>query len=51
MVQSLDLLPETASQTGGPYVHIGCIPTFAGVEGVTPKTWAFRPLPRAPGAR
>ncbi|MFV0243472.1 MAG: protocatechuate 3,4-dioxygenase subunit alpha [Qingshengfaniella sp.] len=28
---------ETASQTGGPYVHIGCVPTFAGVEGVYPE--------------
>ena len=34
MVQTLNLLPETASQTAGPYVHIGCIPSFAGVEGV-----------------
>ncbi len=34
MVQKLDILPESASQTGGPYVHIGLIPTFAGLEGV-----------------
>ena len=27
-------LKENASQTAGPYVHIGCIPTFAGIEGV-----------------
>lgn len=26
--------PETASQTAGPYVHIGCTPNFAGLEGV-----------------
>lgn len=26
--------PETASQTAGPYVHIGCTPNFAGVTGV-----------------
>lgn len=26
--------PETASQTAGPYVHIGCTPNFAGIEGV-----------------
>ena len=34
MVQKLDSLAESASQTGGPYVHIGLIPTFAGLEGV-----------------
>lgn len=27
-------LPETASQTAGPYVHIGCTPNFAGVTGL-----------------
>lgn len=26
--------PETASQTAGPYVHIGCTPNFAGLAGV-----------------
>ena len=26
--------PETASQTAGPYVHIGCTPNFAGITGV-----------------
>ncbi|MEM9969105.1 MAG: protocatechuate 3,4-dioxygenase subunit alpha [Pseudomonadota bacterium] len=26
--------PETASQTAGPYVHIGCVPNAAGVDGV-----------------
>ncbi|MBF9037264.1 protocatechuate 3,4-dioxygenase subunit alpha [Rhodobacterales bacterium LSUCC0246] len=25
---------ESASQTAGPYVHIGCVPTFAGLEGM-----------------
>lgn len=48
MVQSLNHLKESASQTGGPYVHIGCTPNFAGLSGVydadlgaamvTPKT-------------
>ncbi|HHX88379.1 MAG TPA: protocatechuate 3,4-dioxygenase subunit alpha [Paracoccus sp.] len=33
-MQKLDTLVETPSQTGGPYVHIGCIPTFAGLEGI-----------------
>lgn len=29
-------LRESASQTAGPYVHIGCVPTFAGLEGIYP---------------
>jgi len=33
MVQKLESLRETPSQTAGPYVHIGCIPTFAGIDG------------------
>ncbi|MEH6718509.1 MAG: protocatechuate 3,4-dioxygenase subunit alpha [Aurantimonas endophytica] len=36
MVQSLDRLKETASQTAGPYVHIGCTPNYCGIEGVFP---------------
>lgn len=32
MVQPLDTHRETPSQTAGPYVHIGCIPTFAGLD-------------------
>ena len=32
MVQSLDYLKETASQTAGPYVHIGLIPSQAGFD-------------------
>ena len=31
MPQNLDLLDETPSQTAGPYVHIGCLPTAAGL--------------------
>lgn len=34
MVQKLNTLRETASQTAGPYVHIGCLPAFAGLEGI-----------------
>ncbi|MBT8456256.1 MAG: protocatechuate 3,4-dioxygenase subunit alpha [Rhodobacteraceae bacterium] len=34
MVQPLDYLKETPSQTAGPYVHIGCTPNFSGIEGV-----------------
>ena len=30
-------LTETPSQTAGPYVHIGCIPSFAGLTGVYPQ--------------
>lgn len=44
MVQKLELLPETPSQTAGPYVHIGCIPTFAGVEGVYPEDLGKRAI-------
>jgi protocatechuate 3,4-dioxygenase, alpha subunit len=32
MVQSLNYLKETASQTAGPYVHIGLIPRQAGFD-------------------
>jgi protocatechuate 3,4-dioxygenase, alpha subunit len=28
------IYPETASQTAGPYVHIGCTPNFAGLSGL-----------------
>ena len=31
-MQKLDLLHETASQTAGPYVHIGSTPTFCGID-------------------
>ncbi|RMH40900.1 MAG: protocatechuate 3,4-dioxygenase subunit alpha [Alphaproteobacteria bacterium] len=30
-------LKETPSQTAGPYVHIGCVPSFAGITGVYPE--------------
>jgi len=44
MTQSLDMLQETPSQTAGPYVHIGCIPTFAGVNGVYPEDLGLSPI-------
>src|SRR6056297_813479 len=44
MTQHLDILVETPSQTAGPYVHIGCIPTFAGVEGVYPEDLGLSPV-------
>ncbi|MGK9051264.1 protocatechuate 3,4-dioxygenase subunit alpha [Xaviernesmea oryzae] len=34
MVQQLHYLKESASQTAGPYVHIGCTPNFSGITGV-----------------
>lgn len=33
-MQSLDRLKESASQTAGPYVHIGLTPNFCGIGGV-----------------
>lgn len=33
MVQKLEMLQETPSQTAGPYVHIGLMPTYAGNGG------------------
>ncbi len=36
MVQELFLSKETASQTAGPYVHIGLTPNFSGISGVYP---------------
>ena len=36
MVQKLETLKESPSQTAGPYVHIGCTPNAAGIEGVFP---------------
>lgn len=37
MAQSLNRFKETASQTGGPYVHIGLTPNFAEIGGVFPE--------------
>ena len=36
MVQTLDYLKESPSQTAGPYVHIGAVPNFSGIGGVYP---------------
>lgn len=44
MTQKLNTLTETASQTGGPYVHIGCIPTFAGLAGIYPEDLGKRAI-------
>jgi protocatechuate 3,4-dioxygenase alpha subunit len=37
MLQSLNHLKETPSQTAGPYVHIGCVPNFCEIGGVYPE--------------
>lgn len=37
MVQQLDRHKESPSQTAGPYVHIGCVPNFCGIEGAYPN--------------
>lgn len=44
MTQTLDMLVETPSQTAGPYVHIGCIPSFAGVEGIYAEDLGRTPI-------
>ena len=44
MVQPLTNLRETASQTAGPYVHIGCVPSFAGLCGVYPEDLGRSPI-------
>ncbi len=49
MVQKLDRIPESPGQTAGPYVHIGCVPNFCGLEGVYPED--IGSLIIGPGAR
>ena len=44
MTQTLNTLVETASQTAGPYVHIGCLPTFAGLAGIYPEDLGASPI-------
>lgn len=44
MVQPLNFLRETPSQTGGPYVHIGCIPFFTGITSVYPEDLGRAPI-------
>lgn len=34
MADTNKLLPESPSQTAGPYVHIGCMPNFSGIAGI-----------------
>lgn len=42
MVQSLNRLKESPSQTAGPYVHIGLTPNFAEIGGVYPEDLGTR---------
>jgi len=44
MTQILQGSEETPSQTAGPYVHIGCIPTFAGISGIYPEDLGLRAI-------
>ncbi|MEL7257790.1 MAG: protocatechuate 3,4-dioxygenase subunit alpha [Pseudomonadota bacterium] len=44
-------LPETASQTAGPYVHIGLAPKVAGLERPLPTLGSEIAGPDVPGAR
>lgn len=44
MVQRLDYLKETASQTAGPYLHIGLTPNFTGIHGVYASDLGSGPL-------
>lgn len=49
MTQKLDYLPETPSQTAGPYVHIGCTPNLLGNTGIYPEDLGLSPI--RPGAK
>ena len=42
MVQSLNRLKESPSQTAGPYVHIGCVPNFCEINGVYDEDLGLR---------
>lgn len=44
MVQKLDTLVESASQTAGPYVHIGLMPTYAGNAGYYDEEIGVSPI-------
>lgn len=44
MVQDIENPVETPSQTAGPYVHIGAIPSFAGLPSVYPGDLGDRPF-------
>ena len=44
MVQAIDTQRETPSQTSGPYVHIGCTPTFTGITSIYPEDLGRSPI-------
>lgn len=44
MVQPLNYLPESPSQTAGPYVHIGLMPTYAGNAGYYDEEIGVSPI-------
>lgn len=44
MVQPLDYLKETPSQTAGPYVHIGLTPNKLGIHGIYPADLGESPI-------
>lgn len=44
MVQSLDQLKESPSQTAGPYVHIGLTPNALGIHGIYPEDLGKSPI-------
>ena len=49
MVQPLDIHEETPSQTAGPYVHIGLMPSFAGIPDIYENQLGESPI--ADGAK
>ena len=51
MPQALDYLKETASQTAGPYVHIGLIPAMAGFDIFEKNFSNVLVTPNTPGER
>jgi protocatechuate 3,4-dioxygenase, alpha subunit len=51
MVQALDYLRETASQTAGPYVHIGLAPGAAGFKTFEKELGQVIAPPEVPGER
>ncbi|PKP62345.1 MAG: protocatechuate 3,4-dioxygenase subunit alpha [Alphaproteobacteria bacterium HGW-Alphaproteobacteria-8] len=51
MTQPLHYLPETPSQTAGPYVHIGLAPQAAGLEATVAPLGLVIAGPDTPGAR
>ena len=44
MVQKLDILVETPSQTAGPYVHIGLMPSYCGNAGAYEQEIGLSPI-------